>query len=190
MIFFSIGNSHKNGKMDRFQKWLQNNVSMVHGEHLVWWYSCFVYRFRHICFFLVGGFSGNYMTRVWFTEAIKLCRSLLAATPHCPILKPGRTTKTSMTLPVSTVHSKLNIYMYLSSLTLFVVIVNFPLDEDPSVSVIAWTTTPWTLPSNLALCVHPDFTYIKVKGKLLECCWWRIILVANLFQTILLARCI
>ena len=45
------------------------------------------------------------------------------------------------------------------------VIVNFPLDDDPGVSVIAWTTTPWTLPSNLALCVHPDFTYVKVKGE-------------------------
>lgn len=48
----------------------------------------------------------------------------------------------------------------------FLVIVNFPLDEDPSVSMIAWTTTPWTLPSNLGLCVHPDFTYVKVKGQL------------------------
>jgi isoleucyl-tRNA synthetase len=45
------------------------------------------------------------------------------------------------------------------------IIVNFPLDEDPSVSIIAWTTTPWTLPSNLALCVHPDFTYVKVKDN-------------------------
>ncbi|XP_065901087.1 isoleucine--tRNA ligase, cytoplasmic-like isoform X3 [Dysidea avara] len=45
------------------------------------------------------------------------------------------------------------------------VIVNFPLDDDPNVSVIAWTTTPWTLPSNLALCVHPDFTYVKVKDQ-------------------------
>ncbi|XP_003385671.1 PREDICTED: isoleucine--tRNA ligase, cytoplasmic [Amphimedon queenslandica] len=45
------------------------------------------------------------------------------------------------------------------------VIVNFPLDEDPSVSVIAWTTTPWTLPSNLALCVHPNMNYVKVKDK-------------------------
>ncbi|GAB0494291.1 hypothetical protein MMPV_005583 [Pyropia vietnamensis] len=27
---------------------------------------------------------------------------------------------------------------------------------------IAWTTTPWTLPSNLALCVHPDLTYVTV----------------------------
>ena len=48
------------------------------------------------------------------------------------------------------------------------VIVNFPLEEDPDVSLIAWTTTPWTLPSNLALCVHPEFIYVKVKGQ--QCC--------------------
>ena len=28
---------------------------------------------------------------------------------------------------------------------------------------LAWTTTPWTLPSNVALCVNPDETYVKVK---------------------------
>ena len=30
--------------------------------------------------------------------------------------------------------------------------------------ILAWTTTPWTLPSNLALCVNPDETYVKVKA--------------------------
>ena len=29
---------------------------------------------------------------------------------------------------------------------------------------LAWTTTPWTLPSNTALCVNPDETYVKVKA--------------------------
>ncbi|KAM6981115.1 isoleucine--tRNA ligase, cytoplasmic [Aplochiton taeniatus] len=43
------------------------------------------------------------------------------------------------------------------------VMVNFPLLEDESVSLVAWTTTPWTLPSNLALCVNPEFQYVKVK---------------------------
>ena len=31
--------------------------------------------------------------------------------------------------------------------------------------ILAWTTTPWTLPSNVALCVHPDDTYVKVQMK-------------------------
>uniref|UniRef100_A0A4W4E0F7 Isoleucine--tRNA ligase, cytoplasmic n=1 Tax=Electrophorus electricus TaxID=8005 RepID=A0A4W4E0F7_ELEEL len=44
------------------------------------------------------------------------------------------------------------------------IIVNFPLLEDENVCLIAWTTTPWTLPSNLALCVNPELIYVKVKG--------------------------
>ena len=35
-------------------------------------------------------------------------------------------------------------------------------DEDAY--FLAWTTTPWTLPSNVALCVNPDVTYVKVKA--------------------------
>ncbi|KAH6914366.1 isoleucine-tRNA ligase [Coprinopsis sp. MPI-PUGE-AT-0042] len=45
------------------------------------------------------------------------------------------------------------------------VTVAFPLVDDPKTSFLAWTTTPWTLPSNLALCVHPDFTYIKIHDE-------------------------
>jgi isoleucyl-tRNA synthetase len=48
------------------------------------------------------------------------------------------------------------------------VIVSFPLDEDPNVKIIAWTTTPWTLPSNLALCVHPELIYVKVQVGVLK----------------------
>ena len=35
---------------------------------------------------------------------------------------------------------------------------------------VIWTTTPWTMPANLAICLHPDFTYAVVnteKGKLI-----------------------
>ena len=45
------------------------------------------------------------------------------------------------------------------------VIVSFPLDDEPEVNMIAWTTTPWTLPSNLALCVHPELEYVRVREK-------------------------
>jgi len=48
------------------------------------------------------------------------------------------------------------------------VIVSFPLVESPDVSMLAWTTTPWTLPSNLALVVHPDLQYVKVKDNKTE----------------------
>jgi len=43
------------------------------------------------------------------------------------------------------------------------VTIAFPLVDEPDVSVLAWTTTPWTLPSNLALCVNEDFEYVKIK---------------------------
>ncbi|WP_272086504.1 isoleucine--tRNA ligase [Nannocystis bainbridge] len=35
--------------------------------------------------------------------------------------------------------------------------------EDEDANLWAWTTTPWTLPSNLALAVHPDIDYVKVR---------------------------
>jgi isoleucyl-tRNA synthetase len=44
------------------------------------------------------------------------------------------------------------------------VFVKFPLVENPVVpgaaSIVIWTTTPWTLPANLGLAVHPEFTYV------------------------------
>lgn len=49
------------------------------------------------------------------------------------------------------------------------VTVGFPLVDDENTWLVAWTTTPWTLPSNIALAVHPDLEYIKIfdeeKGK-------------------------
>ena len=43
--------------------------------------------------------------------------------------------------------------------------VTFPLVEDPTVELVAWTTTPWTLPSNLAAAVNPDFDYVKIQNE-------------------------
>ncbi len=42
-------------------------------------------------------------------------------------------------------------------------IVRFRL-KDEDAYFLAWTTTPWTLPSNLALCVNPEETYCKVRA--------------------------
>lgn len=45
--------------------------------------------------------------------------------------------------------------------------VAFVLDGDPDdAQVVAWTTTPWTLPSNLSLCVHPEMIYVRVRRLL------------------------
>lgn len=55
------------------------------------------------------------------------------------------------------------------------VFVKFPLIDDlsdklpalvgKSVSVVIWTTTPWTLPANLGIALHPDFRYVAVETQ-------------------------
>ncbi|KAF7558374.1 hypothetical protein G7046_g5780 [Stylonectria norvegica] len=42
------------------------------------------------------------------------------------------------------------------------VVVSFPLLDDPNTHLLAWTTTPWTLPAHIGLAAHPDFEYVKV----------------------------
>lgn len=44
-------------------------------------------------------------------------------------------------------------------------VVAFRLKSDKDVSLLAWTTTPWTLPSNLGLAVHPELDYVKIRDK-------------------------
>lgn len=43
------------------------------------------------------------------------------------------------------------------------VTLRFPLRERPGESLLVWTTTPWTLTSNVAAAVGPELTYVKVK---------------------------
>jgi isoleucyl-tRNA synthetase len=43
------------------------------------------------------------------------------------------------------------------------VTVAFPLLDRPGEAVLAWTTTPWTLPANVAAAVHPELTYVRVE---------------------------
>ena len=42
-------------------------------------------------------------------------------------------------------------------------IARFRVKGEENASILAWTTTPWTLPSNVALCVNPEETYAKVQ---------------------------
>ncbi len=44
------------------------------------------------------------------------------------------------------------------------IVVNFKLDDDEA-NLLAWTTTPWTLPSNMALAVHPELVYSKLTNS-------------------------
>ncbi|MEX2600545.1 MAG: isoleucine--tRNA ligase [Balneolaceae bacterium] len=43
--------------------------------------------------------------------------------------------------------------------------VKFPLSADSRVSFLAWTTTPWTIISNMALAVNPKLDYVKVQAR-------------------------
>jgi len=43
------------------------------------------------------------------------------------------------------------------------IVVKFPLRSEQKSSLLIWTTTPWTLSSNVAVAAHPDLTYVKVR---------------------------
>ena len=51
-------------------------------------------------------------------------------------------------------------------------VVNFPVTGEENTFFLAWTTTPWTLPSNLALCVNPTMVYVKVKDAAKGCFYY------------------
>ncbi len=48
------------------------------------------------------------------------------------------------------------------------VFVRMPLVDQPGTSLLVWTTTPWTLPGNVAVAVHPDVDYVAVELPLQE----------------------
>ncbi|RLC79092.1 MAG: isoleucine--tRNA ligase, partial [Chloroflexi bacterium] len=43
--------------------------------------------------------------------------------------------------------------------------IRFPVKDKPNTYFLAWTTTPWTLPGNAALAVHPDVEYVMVEQE-------------------------
>ncbi len=45
------------------------------------------------------------------------------------------------------------------------VYIKYPLQGKEKEFLFVWTTTPWTLPSNVACAVHPDLTYVRVEQK-------------------------
>ncbi len=46
--------------------------------------------------------------------------------------------------------------------------VRLPLIDEPNTSLLVWTTTPWTLPSNIAVAVHPEVDYVVVERSYAE----------------------
>ena len=43
------------------------------------------------------------------------------------------------------------------------VFVRMPLVDKKDTSLLVWTTTPWTLPGNVAVAAHPDVDYVTVE---------------------------
>ncbi|MCZ7396913.1 MAG: isoleucine--tRNA ligase [Candidatus Methanoperedens sp.] len=43
------------------------------------------------------------------------------------------------------------------------VYIKFPLKGEENTYIVIWTTTPWTIPANIAVAVHPSFEYVRIK---------------------------
>mmetsp|Transcript_43375 Transcript_43375/g.92877 ORF Transcript_43375/g.92877 Transcript_43375/m.92877 type:complete len:1082 (-) Transcript_43375:301-3546(-) len=68
---------------------------------------------------------------------------------------------TALSTPLSNFEVQLN-YKEVSDPS---IIVQFKRTDKENSWLLAWTTTPWTLPSNMALCVNPEFDYLVLKVK-------------------------
>ncbi|HUV28487.1 MAG TPA: isoleucine--tRNA ligase, partial [Anaerolineales bacterium] len=64
------------------------------------------------------------------------------------------------------------------------VFVRLPLIDDPGTSLLVWTTTPWTLPGNVAVAVHPDVDYVIVERKLADDSKEKLILAKDLVEQV------
>ncbi|HSF81968.1 MAG TPA: isoleucine--tRNA ligase [Anaerolineales bacterium] len=64
------------------------------------------------------------------------------------------------------------------------IFVRLPLVDEPGTSLLVWTTTPWTLPGNVAVAVHPEVEYVKVERELPEGGRERLILARPLLQQV------
>jgi isoleucyl-tRNA synthetase len=64
------------------------------------------------------------------------------------------------------------------------VYVRMPLVDKPGTSLLVWTTTPWTLPGNVAVAAHPDVEYAMVERSLPDGAKERLILAKSLVEKI------
>lgn len=64
------------------------------------------------------------------------------------------------------------------------IFVRLPLVDDPGTSLLVWTTTPWTLPGNVAVAAHPDVEYVTVERDLPEGGSERLILAQALVEKV------
>jgi isoleucyl-tRNA synthetase len=94
-------------------------------------------------------FSNDYIESVWWLLQRLHQRDLLyrghRVLPYCP--------------RCGTVLSSHELALGYETVTTNSIYVTFPLQDDPSRQLLVWTTTPWTLLSNVAVAVHPDLEY-------------------------------
>ncbi len=101
-------------------------------------------------------YDGTYIESVWWSLKQLWDKGLLyreyRVTPYCPRCQ---TTLSSHELSLGYRDDTKDPSIY----------VKFLVDDDPDgrTYLLAWTTTPWTLPGNVALAVHPDETYVEVE---------------------------
>ena len=99
-------------------------------------------------------YDGTYIESVWWSLKQLWDRDLLyqdyKVTPYCPRCQ---TSLSSHELSQG----------YQDDVPDPSVYVKFRLTGGDDVSLLAWTTTPWTLPGNVALAVHPDAAYVEVE---------------------------
>jgi isoleucyl-tRNA synthetase len=93
--------------------------------------------------------SNDYIESVWWLLERLHQRDLLyrghRVLPYCP--------------RCGTVLSSHELALGYETVTTNSVYVTFPLEDDPNRQLLIWTTTPWTLLSNVAVAVHPDLEY-------------------------------
>ena len=94
-------------------------------------------------------FSNDYIESVWWLLQRLHQRDLLyrghRVLPYCP--------------RCGTVLSSHELALGYETVTTNSIYVTFPLQNDPSRQLLVWTTTPWTLLSNVAVAVHPELEY-------------------------------
>jgi isoleucyl-tRNA synthetase len=100
-------------------------------------------------------YENNYIESIWWSLKTIHDKGLLyegaKSVPYCP--------------RCGTALSSHEVAQGYKAVTDASVMVRFKTVDDPALSILAWTTTPWTLPSNLALCVAPNERYATVLWK-------------------------
>jgi len=98
-------------------------------------------------------YENDYIESIWWSLKVIFEKGLLykghKVVPYCP--RCG----TSLSS-----HKVAQGYKDITEESIFV---KFKLRDEDNTYFMAWTTTPWTLPSNVALCVNPKETYVKVE---------------------------